>query len=71
MRYGLTTNLASKNPLVIAFHEWIAIARDVARASSPREALGYVFGPPGWHPEDSLSETSARRRAEIQRPPCT
>jgi sterol desaturase/sphingolipid hydroxylase (fatty acid hydroxylase superfamily) len=66
VRYGLTTNLASKNPLVIAFHEFAAIARDVRGAASWREALAYVFGPPGWSPDGSR-KTSAQLRLEAQR----
>lgn len=60
--YGLTKNLETFNPIRIAFHEWIAIARDVKKARSLREAVGYVFGPPGWAP-DGRGETSAVMRA--------
>ena len=60
--YGLTTNLETHNPVRIAFHEWVAIARDVAQARSLRHALGYVLGPPGWAP-DGRGETSAVARA--------
>ena len=49
--YGLTKNIHSYNPLVIAFHEYVAIAKDVARARSLREVLGYVLGHPGWSPD--------------------
>lgn len=46
IRYGLVHDLKSKNPVVIALHEWVAIARDVARAGSLRRALAAAFGPP-------------------------
>lgn len=46
--YGLTKNLESYNPFVIAFHEYVAIARDLRRARSVREVVGHVLGPPGW-----------------------
>jgi sterol desaturase/sphingolipid hydroxylase (fatty acid hydroxylase superfamily) len=52
-RYGIIKNLGAFNPLIIAFHEWISIARDVAQAHTLREALGYMFGPPGWSPDGS------------------
>jgi sterol desaturase/sphingolipid hydroxylase (fatty acid hydroxylase superfamily) len=45
-RYGLTTPLRSYNPLYIAFHEWVAIARDLAGARNWRERLRAVVGPP-------------------------
>jgi sterol desaturase/sphingolipid hydroxylase (fatty acid hydroxylase superfamily) len=56
-RYGLVKNLATFNILRVAFHEWIAIGRDLVRA--PRHALGWLFGPPGWSPDGSR-ETSAQ-----------
>jgi sterol desaturase/sphingolipid hydroxylase (fatty acid hydroxylase superfamily) len=50
--YGLTKNITSYNPLVIATHEYVAIAKDVARSKSAREVLGYTLGRPGWTPGD-------------------
>jgi sterol desaturase/sphingolipid hydroxylase (fatty acid hydroxylase superfamily) len=57
VRFGLTTNIESHNPIHIAFHEWTAIARDVRRATTWRERLGYIFGPPGWSPDGSRLTT--------------
>jgi len=45
--YGLTTNIDTYNPLKIAFHEWIAIWRDLRRAVNLRAKLTAVFGNPG------------------------
>jgi sterol desaturase/sphingolipid hydroxylase (fatty acid hydroxylase superfamily) len=45
--YGLTQNIDSYNPFVLAFHEWRALARDVATARSLRERMALVFGAPG------------------------
>jgi sterol desaturase/sphingolipid hydroxylase (fatty acid hydroxylase superfamily) len=61
-RYGLVKPLTAYNPLTIAFHEWLAIARDVARARSPREAACYLFGPPGWRPDGQGLTTADLRR---------
>lgn len=47
VRYGLTKQLTSHNPLVIAFHEWMAMGRDLRRSASPRAAWRAVFGAPG------------------------
>jgi len=49
VEYGITKDLTSYNPLVIAFHEYAAIARDLRKARSVREAFGYVWRRPGWH----------------------
>ena len=46
-RYGLVTPLRSNNPVIIAFHEWAALARDLWRARSWRERLICLIGPPG------------------------
>lgn len=63
--YGLTTNLASYNPLVIASHELAAIGRDVRRARSFGHALRHVFGPPGWSPDGRT--LTARQMQQRQR----
>jgi sterol desaturase/sphingolipid hydroxylase (fatty acid hydroxylase superfamily) len=62
-RYGIVRNLATFNPLRVAFHEWAAIGKDLTRAGSAREVVGYLFGPPGWSPDGSR-ETSTMLRAQ-------
>jgi len=57
-RYGIVKNLGTFNPLIIAFHEWIGIAKDVLKARSLREVLGYTLGPPGWSPDSSRLTTA-------------
>ncbi len=66
-RYGITSNLATFNPLRIAFHEWVAIGRDVARAGSWRERFWYVFGPPGWSADGSRRTSAIIRREWAER----
>jgi sterol desaturase/sphingolipid hydroxylase (fatty acid hydroxylase superfamily) len=69
-RYGLVHNLITFNPLRIAFHEWIAIARDIWRSRRMSDAFGYLFGPPGWSPDGSRETTAmikARHRAAAER----
>ncbi len=48
VRYGLTKNLDTFNPVKIAFHEWRAMFRDLARARTVREAWIAVGAPPGY-----------------------
>ncbi len=45
-RYGLVKPLRSNNPVIIAFHAWAALARDLWQARSWRDKLACVFGPP-------------------------
>lgn len=63
-RYGLVKPETSRNPFVIVFREYAAIARDLYRARSLREIVGYLFGPPGWTP-DGMGATTQRIRAGI------
>lgn len=46
-RYGLTTPLLTYNPLRIAFHEWINLARDLRDARSALDICRALFSPPG------------------------
>ena len=51
VRFGLTRNIHTYNPVRIAFHEWGEMLRDVWRAPGWHNKLRYVFGSPGWHHE--------------------
>jgi len=46
--YGLTSNINTYNPVRIASHEWLAIARDIFRARSWGDRVGYLVRGPGW-----------------------
>lgn len=48
--FGLTKNIATYNPLIIGFHEYAAIARDVVAAPRWRDRLGILWHGPGWRP---------------------
>ena len=74
VRYGLVHDLGTFNPLRIAFHEWVNIARDLSGARSLREVVGYTWGPPGWSPDGSrktslmLQEEWASRTGQTRAP---
>jgi sterol desaturase/sphingolipid hydroxylase (fatty acid hydroxylase superfamily) len=59
-RYGLTKPVGTFNVWRLQTHEYVAIARDVRRASRWRDRLGYVVGPPGWAPAALRSAHSSR-----------
>lgn len=66
VRYGLTTNLESKHPLHVVFHEWKNIFKDVLNPQLPlRAKFMYVFGPPGWS-HDGSRKTSQQLRQELE-----
>ena len=64
-RYGLVTPLRSNNPVIIAFHEWAALGRDLWRARSWRERLMCVIGPPGPRSDGAGSETPTTSASPI------
>ncbi len=79
-RYGVVKNLGDFNILRVAFHEWMAIGKDLASASSLKEAFMYVVGPPGWSPDGGRdtakvlrarweARLSSRAALEAQAPP--
>lgn len=48
VRFGLTHEVTTQNPLKFNYFETAAMVRDVAKARTWRARVGYVFGPPGW-----------------------
>jgi sterol desaturase/sphingolipid hydroxylase (fatty acid hydroxylase superfamily) len=55
VRYGLTHNINTFNPVRIAFHEWAAIWRGARKAGTLRAALYQVFGRPSRMAEQDLA----------------
>lgn len=56
VKYGLTKNIDTFNPLTIGYHEFADIVRDVRRAPTWRDRWNFVVKGPGWAYE---------RRAEL------
>ena len=48
VKYGITDNIDTYNPLKIASHEVIHLYQDVKRAKGINNKLKYLFMPPGW-----------------------
>jgi sterol desaturase/sphingolipid hydroxylase (fatty acid hydroxylase superfamily) len=66
IRYGLTHNVESDNPVTLVFHEWQQIGRDIRKEKlSWRDKLMYLLGPPGWS-HDGSRKTSAQLRREME-----
>jgi hypothetical protein len=67
-RYGLVKNLTTFNPVRIATHEYVAIAKDlVAPGLTLRQRLAYLFAPPGWSHDGTRHGTESLRAAEAER----
>jgi sterol desaturase/sphingolipid hydroxylase (fatty acid hydroxylase superfamily) len=50
VRYGLTTNIATFDPLRVAFGEYVALAHDVRAARGWRLRAQVLLRGPGWQP---------------------
>jgi sterol desaturase/sphingolipid hydroxylase (fatty acid hydroxylase superfamily) len=50
VHFGLTHNIRSYNPLWIAFHYWVQMAREIRRDPRLSNALGVLFRGPEWQP---------------------
>lgn len=55
VKYGLTKNIKSFNPITVGYHEFADIVRDVRAAGSPGERVGYVLRGPGWQPTNRVA----------------
>lgn len=51
VRYGLTKNIETHNPVKVAFHEYIALWHDIRRAPGWRTRVALLFRGPGYQPE--------------------
>ncbi len=58
VEYGLVRNLGTFNLLRVAFHEWIALFRDILRPGlTLKQRLAYALAPPGWSHDGSRLTT--------------
>ena len=64
--YGLTNNIGSFNPFIVAFKTWGQLFRKAWSSGSIRSGINYFIQPPGWS-HDGSSKTVRQMRAENQR----
>jgi sterol desaturase/sphingolipid hydroxylase (fatty acid hydroxylase superfamily) len=66
-RYGIVHNIGTFNPIKVAFHEYVGIAKDVMQPGlTLGERLRYIFMPPGWS-HDGMRDTSESLKAAYVR----
>lgn len=65
VRYGLTKNVGTFNPMRIATHEHADILRDVAHAEDWPDRLGFVVRGPGWADARHAESHESRPRAGV------
>lgn len=66
VRYGLTENIKSHNPINVVFHEWKGIANDLKKSKSFKHKFKYMFAPPGWS-HDGSKKTASQLRKEYSK----
>jgi len=54
--YGIVRQIRTRNPLVMMFHEWLDMFRDVARPGPLALRLKHLWAPPEWTRPDALPE---------------
>ena len=70
MDYGLVYNIATFNPLRVAFHEWVAIYQDVTQPGlSLKERLLYAVAPPGYSHDGSRDTSETIKAKHLARQP--
>jgi sterol desaturase/sphingolipid hydroxylase (fatty acid hydroxylase superfamily) len=63
--YGLTKNIESYNPFVVAFKTWEELFKKAFTSGSFKTTLFYFIKPPGWS-HDGSTQTTAQLRQEIK-----
>lgn len=57
-RYGLTHPVETYNLLELQYGDYRRMAQQVREARRWRDKVGYVLGPPGWQPRDTIDGRS-------------
>ncbi len=68
VRYGLTKNIGTFNPLRVGYHEFADIVADVRRAPTRRQRLHHIFGRPGWTPTATTTTRPDDHATQIKEP---
>src|SRR5690606_14563204 len=58
VRYGLTKNIETHNPVQVAFHEYAALWRDLRAARSWRVRWNLLLRGPGWRPDEAAGDNA-------------
>jgi len=64
-KYGLSHDIKSFNPFVIAFHEWRKIFNDFRKTKRIKDRLHYFFDSPGWS-HDNTSKTTKQLQSKLK-----
>ncbi|HKP32442.1 MAG TPA: sterol desaturase family protein [Chitinophagaceae bacterium] len=65
--YGLTKNIGSFNPFIVAFKTWGELFRKAAKSGSVKNGLNYFIQPPGWSHDGSSKTVRQMLRDECNK----
>lgn len=60
--YGLTKNINSFNPVVVALKTWNELFKAASRSGSVKNAVSYFIQPPGWSHDGSTKTVKQMRK---------
>jgi sterol desaturase/sphingolipid hydroxylase (fatty acid hydroxylase superfamily) len=63
--YGLTRNIDTYNPVLIAFKEWGDLFTQAWKSGSARNYLNYLWQPPGWRHDGSGKTVREMRNKKV------
>jgi sterol desaturase/sphingolipid hydroxylase (fatty acid hydroxylase superfamily) len=66
--YGLTNNIGSFNPVVVALKTWGQLFSKAYRSRSVKHGINYFLQPPGWSHDGSTQTVRQMRRAQAKKP---
>jgi len=64
--YGMTKNIHTHNPFLIAIAEFQNITKDLKKTTSFTNKLKYLFFPPGWSHDGSSKTTKELQNSSIK-----
>ncbi|HWJ28679.1 MAG TPA: hypothetical protein VNS32_19200, partial [Flavisolibacter sp.] len=65
--YGLTKNIGSFNPVVVALKTWGELFQKAMHSGSVSNAVNYFIKPPGWsHDGSSMTVKQMRKSADTK-----
>lgn len=69
--YGITRQVYSYNPVWLTLHEWVDLARDMARPGPLWQRLAHLWMPPEWQRAAPEKQARANEAASMPRSPAT
>ncbi|MFT5580041.1 MAG: sterol desaturase/sphingolipid hydroxylase (fatty acid hydroxylase superfamily) [Paraglaciecola psychrophila] len=63
VEFGIPEQINSFNPIVVSFHGWVALGKDVVNTPGILNKIGLFLMPPGWAPDGGGLTTKEKQSA--------